>query len=128
MENNDLDAFKAASEGVTSARKETSVEKAFVRWCKQVGVPQKKLQDGSGWPDRTIFLGQGRFTCIEFKTARRKGVLSPTQQKCHQEMAERGDSVLVTSDLNEAISWVLEKCGILTNTKALPSDSSTGTP
>lgn len=107
-------------------RKEGSIERAFVRWCKAKKLRQRKIEDGEGYPDRQIFLGQGRICCIEFK--RPGGRAKKHQVASHQQLLEQGVPTLVTSDLEEAKRWVEQQLssGYLTNTKEPPRSSSTG--
>jgi len=108
-------------------RKESSIERSFVKWCKENKIKQRKIEDGEGYPDRQIFLGQGRICCIEFK--RPKGKARQHQVQSHSELATQGVPTLVTSDVEEAKQWVLNQLssGFLTSTREPPRSSSTET-
>lgn len=124
MESDDLDWERPIKR---RTKKEHTVEKAFVKWCRENGITQMKLQDlgSSGYPDRTVFLGSGRTACIEFKKP--KGKDQPRQVFVHQSLTTLGIPVLKTSCIKEAISWVLSlspERGILTNISPPQKNSS----
>lgn len=87
---------------------ERSIEDAFVRWCKKHGLKARKLRElkRNGFPDRSLFIGQGRMICIEFKSP--AGDLDKAQIECIKELREDGVPVLVTSSLEEAKHFVGE--------------------
>lgn len=89
-------------------KRESTVEKRFVDWCKDVGVVQWKLQGlgKTGYPDRTVFLGFGRICLIEFKQKGKKA--RPDQIRIHDDLKRLGIPVLVTDDFDEAVQWVTE--------------------
>ena len=123
------DAFKALSHKAERKKKEGSIERSFVDWCKKEGIVQKKLQDGRGFPDRTVFLGSG--VCIFIELKKPGGRTRPNQKAVHEELIEAGYKVLVSSDLKEVQAWVLamrEKFGFHTSTKVQRKSSSTPTP
>ena len=89
--------------------------------------PSRRSTIAKGWPDFTVFYGKGNLgnpthIFVEFKVP--GGKLRPDQEACHRRMAAAGESVLVTSDLAEAISYT---CGILLNSahvsQATPSST-----
>ena len=83
--------------------------------------PSRRSTIAKGWPDFGVFH-DGRHVFVEFKVP--GGKLRPDQEACHRRMAAAGESVLVTSDLAEAISYT---CGILLNSahvsQATPSST-----
>lgn len=87
-------------------KRESTVEKRFVDWCKDVGIVQWKLQGlgRTGFPDRTLFLGRGLVACIEFKQKGKKA--RPDQVRVHAELWGEGIPVLVTDSFDEAVQWV----------------------
>jgi hypothetical protein len=87
------------------SRLESGIEKAFVQWCKDMGFKQRKLQDlgKQGYPDRTIYRGDGRTGCIEFKKP--GGKPSPLQTRTAQQLCNLGIPVLITDDLETAKQW-----------------------
>jgi len=105
MESDDLNWVLPARKRV---KREKTIEQAFVRWCKREGIVQKKLADlgGSGFPDRTVFLGGGRIVCIEFKRPR-GGRDQPGQKPVQQQLTDLGVPILKPNKLEDAIQWVL---------------------
>lgn len=87
---------------------EKVAEKAFVKWCRENGVKQKKLIDlgASAFPDRTILLGGGKIACIEFKKV--NGRDQPGQQRTADDLRDLGVPVLRTESLAEAVKWTLQ--------------------
>ena len=59
-----------------------------------------------GWPDRTIVTPNGRIICIEFKAPGKESNTSSLQDDRIKELRELKVPVLVTSDLEEAKTWV----------------------
>lgn len=101
-------------------RKESTLERAFIKWCSQVGLRQKKLAINGerSYPDRTVFLGSGRICCIELKAP--KGKPTEGQLRCKEWLEEEGIPVLISNNLEEIIEWVL----FLKNNWTSPSSGS----
>lgn len=83
---------------------EVRTENAFVRHVKRRGLEALKLRiDGqNGFPDRTVFLGDGRVFYIEFKRTAADS-LRPAQRKWKTRLEGLGFTVLVTHSLATAI-------------------------
>lgn len=89
---------------------ESSTERDFRDWCKSIGLKARKLRDvgEEGFPDRSIILPGGILVCIEFKKAK-TGRLRPSQVRRIAELRALGVPVLVTSSLQEAKQWLLDR-------------------
>lgn len=87
-------------------RLESSIESAFVRWCKVRRILCLKLVPFgfSGFPDRTVITLDGRIVFIEFK--RSGGKLSPGQVKWQRVLTEYRQRVVVAYSVEDAIAEV----------------------
>lgn len=85
---------------------ERSIEKAFVNWCACVGLRQRKLQNvgRQGYPDRTVYLGQGRTCCVELKKV--GGKPTPLQERTAQELCDLGIPVIISDNLKSVTQWI----------------------
>ena len=116
---------KAAKSAVSHEIKDLHLP--FIAWLRIKELPYchcnptRRSTIAKGWPDFGIFH-DGRHVFIEFKIP--GGRLSEDQELCHRKLAAAGESVLVTSDLAEAISYT---CGSLLNSahvsQATPSST-----
>lgn len=79
---------------------ESTIERAFCRWCAEQGIFQTKLQK-NGWPDREIFLGDQHAFFIEFKRPGAK--LTALQEHVRKLLTDRGYAVYVCHSREEAI-------------------------
>jgi hypothetical protein len=91
---------------VTSVILERDLEGYFSKQCKKYGLLTLKLnvRFQRGWPDRIVPLENGEVLWVELK--RPGGVLSPMQEKVHDELMARGHKVFVI-DSKEGIDRVL---------------------
>lgn len=110
------------------SRLERSIEKAFVNWCKARGLKQRKLQDlgREGYPDRTVYLGNGRTCCVELKKV--GGRASPSQERTAQELCNLGIPVIISDKLKSVTLWIerLLSGDPMNTSKPLKDLSSTG--
>jgi hypothetical protein len=85
---------------------ERDLEAYFSKQCKKHGLLTLKLSVHfqRGWPDRVVPLENGEVLWVELK--RPGGVVSPLQQKVHDQLASRGHKVYVI-DSKEGIDRVL---------------------
>lgn len=81
---------------------ESSIEKAFARWCKanDLWTMKLKLSSGAGWPDRAVLLPDNRVCWLEFKTS--DGDTDPVQDFVIREMAKFGHQVFIPRSCSEA--------------------------
>lgn len=88
---------------------ETRIEQAFVRWCRERSIPCLKLKAEGvvGFPDRSVFLPNGRIVFIEFKTP--TGVLSEHQKRFADAMAKLDFEYFVCRSKEDAINVITAK-------------------
>lgn len=93
---------------MTIARKESSIEKAFLRKLKKSGIKCKvRKMNGEGnrsWPDRMILLKGGPAVFIEFKRPGEEA--TELQADLHNELRELQYPVAVFDDAQEAFDWL----------------------
>lgn len=103
---------------VVRKKRERTVERRFCLLCKQHGLMQRKLQDlgNRAYPDRTVYLGDGRTCCVELKRPGEKP--SKEQLGLHEELRSLGIPVGWFDNADKAIEWVLfrRNSGHLTST------------
>jgi hypothetical protein len=92
---------------------ERDIEAKFSRLCKANGILTLKMQTQgsrgrSGYPDRLVFLGQGRHCWIEFKATGKTDELTDLQDLRIKTLRKMGEAVLVTDDASAAMAWVGE--------------------
>lgn len=82
---------------------EADLENQFVQYAEAIGCLCLKLRiDGqNGWPDRTIFLPNGKVILMEFKAP--KGRLRRKQAEWIGKLYNRGFAVYTASSLKSAI-------------------------
>lgn len=83
---------------------EVSVERAILAVLKRERVTVRKDGKG-GWPDRQVFLGNGRHFWLELKKLR-GGRLTPAQARVIPMLRAMGDVVLVRPSLAEVMETV----------------------
>ena len=92
---------------------ERDIEAKFSRLCKANGILTLKMQTQAsrgraGYPDRLVFLGQGRHAWIEFKATGKVKDLTELQEQRIKQLRSIGEAVLVTDDASAAMAWVGE--------------------
>lgn len=92
---------------VARKKRERTVERRFCRLCKQAGLKQRKLQDlgNRAYPDRTVYLGDGRTCKVELKQKGKKP--SKEQLEMHKELQSLGIPVGWFDDAEKAMEWVM---------------------
>lgn len=87
-------------------RTESSIEQAFVRWCKKHGYATVKLRlnPGRGWPDRAVLLPNNIVCWIEFKTP--TGEVRPQQEFIFKKMAKCGHEVFIARSVEDAANAI----------------------
>lgn len=88
---------------------ERDVERRLVARLKKAGIKHIKLTSPGrrGLPDRQIFLQNGRALFIELKAPGRLDNLSTNQEKEISELQALGFPVLISSDAEECMKWIL---------------------
>ena len=89
---------------------ERDVERRLVARLKKAGIKHIKLTSPGrrGLPDRQVFLPGGKSLFIELKAPGRLDNLSANQEKEISELQALGFPVLVSSDAEECMKWILE--------------------
>jgi len=92
---------------VVRKKRERTVERRFCRLCSQHSLKQRKLQDlgNRAYPDRTVYLGDGRTCCVELKQPGKKP--SKEQRGVHKELQSLGIPVGWFDNADKAMEWVL---------------------
>lgn len=92
---------------VVRKKRERTVERRFCRLCSQHGLKQRKLQDlgNRAYPDRTVYLGDGRTCCVELKRPGEKP--SKEQLDMHKELRSLCIPVGWFDNADKAMEWVL---------------------
>lgn len=89
---------------------ESEVERKLVRQLKKLGITHVKMNAIAqrGWPDRQIILPGCRVLWIELKAPGRESNVSPNQEVVHAKLRALGHLVLVSSSVEECLSWILK--------------------
>lgn len=89
---------------------ERDVERRLVAKLKKLGIKHVKMTaiGQRGFPDRLILLPGGLVLWIELKAPGREGNLSANQDTVISMLNGLGHKVLVSSDANECILWILK--------------------
>ena len=87
---------------------EKDIEQAFLRKLKKAYPHIRALKFSAigqrSWPDRILFLSEGRVLLIEFK--RPGGLPTELQEECHKYLRDMGHDIQVFSNAEEAFNYV----------------------